>query len=299
MNEKGLDLVGVRLVPERTLYSTEKILEPEDAFKLLGEELGLCDREVFCVLHLNAKGQPISASITSIGELTSTIVHPREVFKSAVLSSAAALILLHNHPTGDLSASAVDIGTTKLLVSCGELMKIPVIDHLIFHAREFRSMRKNGYEELFRGSVDAMQKLREAEKEMEKIKIKLPKDCAEDYSAFDIRREINGEAVQLPLTKDELKNAFFKQQHIRDKNFVTDFLLSKAEALCTNFEPETKPDDILASWLKSDKMVERIADKMRRRADKYGIRDSEALEQVIRRAMDKKFCRQKAKPLER
>ena len=113
MNKKDFDLVGVRLVPERKLYSEKEIVCSSDAVALLSKELGEHDREVFCVLHLSPRGLPLSASITSMGELTSTLVHPREVFKSAVLSSAAGIVLLHNHPSGNLTPSEEDIKTTE------------------------------------------------------------------------------------------------------------------------------------------------------------------------------------------
>ena len=105
MNKKDFDLVGVRLVPERKLYSEKEIVCSSDAVALLSKELGEHDREVFCVPHLSPRGLPLSASITSMGALTSTLVHPRAVFTRAVLRSAAGIMLLHNHPSGNHASS--------------------------------------------------------------------------------------------------------------------------------------------------------------------------------------------------
>ena len=80
MSKQEFNMVGVRLVSERKLYSEKEIKKPEDVLEIMQRELGTFDREVFCVLHINTKGQVLSASITSIGEVNSTLVHPREVF---------------------------------------------------------------------------------------------------------------------------------------------------------------------------------------------------------------------------
>ena len=128
---KELEMVSVRLVPDYKLYSETALITSEDAVKLLQEELAQYDREVFCVLHLNAKNYPISASITSIGEINSTLVHPREVFKSAVLASAAGIVLLHNHPSGDPTPSNEDILLTERIKKAGEIIGIDLLDHII------------------------------------------------------------------------------------------------------------------------------------------------------------------------
>ena len=161
MNKKDFDLVGVRLVPERKLYSEKEIVCSSDAVALLSKELGEHDREVFCVLHLSPRGLPLSASITSMGELTSTLVHPREVFKSAVLSSAAGIMLLHNHPSGNLTPSEEDIKTTERIAVCGRVLGIPVVDHIICAEHGYISMRSYGYEHLFNDSENYLNKIRE------------------------------------------------------------------------------------------------------------------------------------------
>ena len=220
MNKKDFDLVGVRLVPERKLYSEKEIVCSSDAVALLSKELGEHDREVFCVLHLSPRGLPLSASITSMGELTSTLVHPREVFKSAVLSSAAGIMLLHNHPSGNLTPSEEDIKTTERIAVCGRVLGIPVVDHIICAEHGYISMRSYGYEHLFNDSENDLNKIRESDTP----EIRLPEDKDEDYSSLKISREINGKEMEIPLTRDELSEAFFEQQRIWDESYVRNYL---------------------------------------------------------------------------
>lgn len=89
------------------------------------------DREEFLVLCLDQKNKVNSINSVSTGSLTATIVHPREVFKSAVLSSASSVILVHNHPSGDHTPSWEDKSMTRRLVEAGKLLGIEVLDHLV------------------------------------------------------------------------------------------------------------------------------------------------------------------------
>ena len=131
MDERNLNVVRVKLIDDTPLFGNELIQSANDAVFLMQKELRNCDRETFCALHLNAKGKPLSMSIISIGELTSTIVHPREVFKASILSNAAAVIFMHNHPSGDLTPSEDDKRTTKQLEKAGKILGIRVVDHII------------------------------------------------------------------------------------------------------------------------------------------------------------------------
>jgi DNA repair protein RadC len=89
------------------------------------------DREVFGVLMLDVRPKVTGFHVVSVGSLTSSIIHPREVFTAAVLSKASALLLCHNHPSGDPEPSAEDIAVTRRLVSAGQLLGIEVLDHII------------------------------------------------------------------------------------------------------------------------------------------------------------------------
>jgi DNA repair protein radc len=88
-------------------------------------------KEHFIALHLDGKNRVVCIDIVSIGSLNQSIVHPRELFKTALLSSAAAVILLHNHPTGDPTPSTEDITITRRLTDAGEMIGIKVLDHII------------------------------------------------------------------------------------------------------------------------------------------------------------------------
>lgn len=126
-----LNVVRVKLIDDVPLFSQEAISSPEKAVRLIGDELKASDREMFCVLHLNAKGKPLSMSVVSVGELTATSAHPREVFKSSILANAACVILMHNHPSGDVTPSEDDKKTTRRLTEVGNLLGIRVVDHII------------------------------------------------------------------------------------------------------------------------------------------------------------------------
>lgn len=134
MNKKNpfeLDVVSIRLVKEAPLLSTHRIKKPEDAVQVLGDMLCDMDREVGCVINLASDKSPINCSIVSMGILNAAMMHPREILKSSILSNAESIILLHNHPSGNLEPSRQDILLTdKMLMVC-TLMEIPLLDHII------------------------------------------------------------------------------------------------------------------------------------------------------------------------
>jgi len=101
-------------------------------------------KEVFICLHLDGKNRIICMDLVSIGSLNQSIVHPREVFKTACLSNAAALILIHQHPTGDCTPSSEDISITRRLKEAGEIMGIKILDHIIVGDGEYLSFTERG-----------------------------------------------------------------------------------------------------------------------------------------------------------
>jgi DNA repair protein RadC len=112
------------------------ISAPEDAAMAVREEMRLLDRESFRVLLLNTKNALIRPPCeVSRGSLNASIVEPREVFKDAIAASAASMVLVHNHPSGDPTPSSEDISITKRLVKAGELLNIAVLDHIILGQR--------------------------------------------------------------------------------------------------------------------------------------------------------------------
>jgi DNA repair protein RadC len=114
---------------------------PEEAYKSMQSKLKGKKKEYFYILCLDTRNRVKNANQVSIGNLDSSIVHPREVFKDAISSLAAAVIFVHNHPSGDLEPSAEDINLTKRLIEAGELLGIPVLDHIIIGKKGYTSLK--------------------------------------------------------------------------------------------------------------------------------------------------------------
>lgn len=127
----GLDVVSIRLVKDAPILSEKPIRSPEDAVKLLGEHLCELDREVVCVINLKSRGVPINCNFVSMGALNQTLAHPREILKSSILSNAASMLILHNHPSGSLYPGREDCMLTDRLLQICDLMGIPLLDHII------------------------------------------------------------------------------------------------------------------------------------------------------------------------
>ena len=105
---------------------------------------GELDREHLVILMLNSRSQVVALNTVSIGTLQASLVHVREVMKPAILASAAGIIVVHNHPSGDCSSSPDDRDTTRRLVKAGEIVGIPVLDHVIIAGESFYSFREHG-----------------------------------------------------------------------------------------------------------------------------------------------------------
>ena len=129
---KRVDIVTVKLVRESSvLYKDRTIDSPADSVNLLEQFLKDEDRERFMVLCLDTKNQPTAIHTVSIGTLNSSVVHPREVFKVAILANSNAIILGHNHPSGLTDPSRQDVEVTQRLVEAGKVLGIEVLDHII------------------------------------------------------------------------------------------------------------------------------------------------------------------------
>jgi DNA repair protein RadC len=122
-----------------------KINSPEDVYRLLYPTMREMKKEIFVVICLDTQNQIISKETTSMGSLNANVVHPREVFKSALLASAAHIIVSHNHPSGDPTPSREDIDITKKLVETGKIMGIDVLDHVIIGDGRHFCMKEAGY----------------------------------------------------------------------------------------------------------------------------------------------------------
>ena len=130
---------GVKLAERPSLKT------PAEAARVLAEYIGERDREVFVIALLTVRHRLIGVHTVSVGCLASSLVHPREVLKPAILASAACLVLAHNHPSGDPEPSAEDVALTRRLVAAGQLIGIEVLDHLVLgEAGRYVSLKERG-----------------------------------------------------------------------------------------------------------------------------------------------------------
>lgn len=138
---------ALELAKRLATASAEKrplVKSPEDVAGLAMEKLRHLDREHFMALLLNTRHEVLYQETVAIGTLNSSTVHPRELFKSAIKRSAAALILLHNHPSGDPTPSKEDIEVTRRLEKAGRLIGIEVLDHVIIGDNRYTSFKAEG-----------------------------------------------------------------------------------------------------------------------------------------------------------
>lgn len=127
-------------------FAAFTIRSPEDAKQLAEAHIADEDREVFLVMMLNTKNHVIGLHRAHIGSLNASIVHPREVLKSAILNNAASIIVSHQHPSGDPTPSKEDLEVTKRLAEAGKIIGIELLDHVIVsHTGKYVSLKEKGY----------------------------------------------------------------------------------------------------------------------------------------------------------
>ncbi len=149
MQEGGYELrrvdVRIKLVDEAPLYSNRPITSPDMAIEVMRKALSEMDREYCAVVNMDVSGRPINFNVVSVGDLNQTAAPMQNIFKSAILSNAHSIMMFHNHPDGNLNPSRADLITTSKLIEAGNLMNIPVKDHIIIGGGtgEFYSMRQN------------------------------------------------------------------------------------------------------------------------------------------------------------
>jgi DNA repair protein RadC len=119
-----------------------QMLSARDVAELLIPQFGARPVEQFGVVLLDTKHRVLRVSIVSVGTLDASVVHPREVFREAVSAGAAAIVLFHNHPSGDPHPSAEDVRLTKRLLAAGDLMGIDVLDHVVISETRYYSMKE-------------------------------------------------------------------------------------------------------------------------------------------------------------
>nr|WP_272898906.1 DNA repair protein RadC [Brevibacillus laterosporus] len=118
---------------------------PRDVAEYMMPEMAGLVQEHFVCLFLNTKNQVIGKKTVFVGSLDSSIVHPRDIFREAIKRSSASIICLHNHPSGDPAPSKEDINVTKILLQAGDLVGIPLLDHVIIGDGRYVSLKEQGY----------------------------------------------------------------------------------------------------------------------------------------------------------
>ena len=146
---KGLQLLAAlelgRRVSKLAFKERYAIRSPEDAAKYLMDEMRFLSQEHFICMYLNTKNIVMHKQTIFIGSLNASIVHPREVYKEAIKRSAASIICLHNHPSGDPSPSREDVEVTRRLAESGKIIGIDLLDHIIIGENKFVSLKEKGY----------------------------------------------------------------------------------------------------------------------------------------------------------
>ncbi|OME80086.1 DNA repair protein RadC [Paenibacillus sp. FSL A5-0031] len=142
---KRLNIVSLKLVKEATLsYQTNVIRKPQDAFQIAKDFFGSEDREHCILICLDTKNKVNAIQTIGIGSLNAAIVHPREVFKVAILSNSASIIFAHNHPSSDCSPSQQDCEITERIKQAGEIIGIELLDSVIVSEENYFSMKEQG-----------------------------------------------------------------------------------------------------------------------------------------------------------
>jgi DNA repair protein RadC len=143
---KRIEIVSLKVVKEKpsVSYPLRTIRSPEDAVELFRNFIGDLDREGFALLCLSTKNEPTALHMVSTGTLNSSLVHPREAYKLAILANSSAVIACHNHPSGHADPSREDIEMTKRLKEAGELLGIDFLDHIIIGDGCHVSLKEQG-----------------------------------------------------------------------------------------------------------------------------------------------------------
>ena len=143
-NPFKLDRVAVRLVEEPPLLSKEQLNTPEKVVNAFAEELKQYDREVIAIINMQTDSKPINITIASVGMIDCALASPMEILKAAILSNATGIIMLHNHPSGNLFPSQLDIRLTDKLKMVCDLIDVKLLDHIIVgRENEYYSFYEN------------------------------------------------------------------------------------------------------------------------------------------------------------
>ncbi len=143
----SINIYKLKMVHEDSVpYAKTHIFSPENIASFAWDAMKLHEEpeENFVIVCLNTKNRIVGVHIISIGSLNSSIVHPREIFKAAMLNNAASIICLHNHPSGDPEPSREDKETTQRIVEAGKVIGINVLDHIVVGENRYTSLKERG-----------------------------------------------------------------------------------------------------------------------------------------------------------
>ena len=301
--------VRLKLVEGNGVYSDKPITNPQEAISVMADVMAGLDREEVCVINLDSKGHPINFNVVSIGTLNSSFVSGRELFKSAILSNAASMILLHNHPSSELQMSQSDRMVTEKMMYASLFLDIEILDHIIVAGRtgDTLSIRET-YPEIFDKSTYANAIVRVADG-VEERENSYDAEGLATYELFQIKEGTNGQAYQF-MGMDFVK----KNKLVVDKNDYESVYrgeIREGETLDTLYEKFNlyHPDDFAGhSMSVSDVIViEKEHEKTAYYVDSFGFTKvadfleekkyhSAETEQVISRFRDK--TKQYFRPIE-
>ena len=188
--------VRLKLVEGNGIYSEKPITNPEEAISVMADVMAGLDREEVCVINLDSKGHPINFNVVSIGTINSSFVSGRELFKSAILSNAASMILLHNHPSSELQMSQSDRMVTEKMMYASLFLDIEILDHIIVAGRTGRTLSiRETYPDIFDKSTyaNAIARVADVVEERENF---YDTERLATYELFQIKEGSNGAAYQ-------------------------------------------------------------------------------------------------------
>ena len=222
--------VRLKLTDKESMFSRETIDTPEKAVSVLAPVLAELDREEVCVVNLDGKGHPINFSVVSIGSVNSSLITGRELYKSAILSNAAAIIMIHNHPSSDLQMSKLDLDVTEKMMYAGVLLDIDFYDHVLVAGStgEMFSMREH-VPELFELSQYPSLISHGADGVKEEHSYQATSFVPVTYEILQIKEGSNGEAYR-----------FLKMSHVQASGMQVN-----ADDYESKYKEEWKPGETL------------------------------------------------------
>lgn len=222
--------VRLKLTDKESMFSRETIDTPEKAVSVLAPVLAELDREEVCVVNLDGKGHPINFSVVSIGSVNSSLITGRELYKSAILSNAAAIIMIHNHPSSDLQMSRLDLDVTEKMMYAGVLLDIDFYDHVLVAGStgEMFSMREH-VPELFEPSRYPSLISHVADRVKEETSYQATSFVPVTYEILQIKEGSNGEAYR-----------FLKMSHVQASGMQVN-----ADDYESKYKEEWKPGETL------------------------------------------------------